>query len=288
MSYQRFLHIAFLFILFSLSVQSYLSPQIFSGTQQLKNNIYASTYAHLSCGNKPPLSSQQVLSASSLIDSGVEIRLVEDNNAINRASKFLANSMYTEEIPTGQKKKLTELERIDLNSRYGVTLGKRKFPAAFLILEEEQDIIGCVGIETQILYEKRRNLRKIPKNFQVDSLKSQEGLVMVLANLAIRRDKRKLGYAKKLIKSCEDMAEEFLFKEIFLMVDSENIPAQKLYEKMGYKKIFEDNAATCVVSTPLALKTQDCVNYCYKKSLGKPIKSGGNNLFSIFSSIFKQ
>ena len=58
---------------------------------------------------------------------------------------------------------------------------------------------------------------------------------------------------------------------------------------------FEDETATCVVSGEYNLQTQDCINYCFKKSLGggRGSGSGGNGgssgiggIGGIFSSVF--
>jgi hypothetical protein len=81
--------------------------------------------------------------------------------------------------------------------------------------------------------------------------------------------------------------------EIYLLVDSRNTPAQSLYKKQGYKLEFVDEAATCVVSGPYNLRTEDCVNYCFKKTLsgarvaGGSNSGGGSNPFgSLFGSLF--
>jgi len=226
---------------------------------------------------------------SSKTTDKLEIRFTE-NSDIPRVAEFLANSMYQDDIPFGQKRKLVELERLDLMKTYGEKLGKRKFPAYLLVAEIDQDIVGSVGLDCQLMNTNANKFRKIPsKGWDIQDLKPTEKIILVLANLSIRVDKRKKGYGKTLIKESEAIAKELLFEEMYLLVDSENIPAQKLYEKNGYKLMFRDEDATCVASGPLSLKTQECVNFCYRKSLVSS-KSGGDSggifggLFSMFGN----
>ena len=218
----------------------------------------------------------------------INIRLIRNNKDINRASIFLTTNVYGGQKSKSQERVLTQLISDDLNDRYKVLVDSatQKYPSAFLLAEEDEDIIGCVGLDTQILNEKKRTLIKRPNKFNIDSLVNEDKLVMVLSNLVVRRDKRNLGHAKQLIKSCEIIARDFLFKEVFLMVDSENVPAQRLYKKMGYKKIFQDNNASCVVSTPLALIKRKCINYCYRKTITSTNKKISTRLILLIVPIF--
>ena len=84
---------------------------------------------------------------------------------------------------------------------------------------------------------------------------------MVLANLAVRTDRRKRGIAKQLMAAAEafvkdEAAAAGLPPAIHLLVDSANAPAQALYKKLGYKTLFVDEAATCVVAGEYNLKTE--------------------------------
>ena len=176
-------------------------------------------------------------------NTDINIRLIRNNKDINRASIFLTTNVYSGQKSKSQERVLAQLISDDLNDRYNVIVDSIhiKYPSCiFTSAEEDEDIIGCVGLDTQILNDKKRTLHKRDNNFNINSLDQHDKLVMVLSNLVVRRDKRNLGYAKQLIKTCEIIAREFLFKEVFLMVDSENIPAQRLYKKMGYKKILQD------------------------------------------------
>eukprot|EP01031_Cornospumella_fuschlensis_P034798 gene34798-42139_t len=207
---------------------------------------------------------------------GVDIREAENSDIPNVAS-FLANTMYSGTVPVGQRKELTRLEQQDLVERYSEKLGKRVFPSVLLLLEVNNKLAGCVGLDCQYLDKQSRQLRKIQ---YYEEQNPQMEVAIVLANLAVSPDQRKKGYGRLLLKSCEAYAEEWGFKEIHLLVNADNTPAQKLYLSQGYKLLYTDNCGTFVASSPTGLKTQQCTNLCYVKKIGKRKES--NNGFSGF------
>lgn len=94
------------------------------------------------------------------------------------------------------------------------------------------------------------------------------------------------------------------------MVDARNSPAQKLYQsrgihtlfllllchkyfdsfKLGYKEIFRDDSASCLTPSPVGLKTEPCINLCFKKNMKdneRNTMKNGSFLRSIFGSLFK-
>lgn len=59
------------------------------------------------------------------------------------------------------------------------------------------------------------------------------------------------------------------------------------YHCIGYKELFVDEDATCVVSGSMSLKTAQCVNVCYRKV--KQSKAGaGFDLWRSFLAIFNR
>ena len=48
---------------------------------------------------------------------------------------------------------LARLEAADLAKRYGAKFGnKLKYPSELILLEEDEELIGCVGVDAQVLY----------------------------------------------------------------------------------------------------------------------------------------
>ena len=64
-----------------------------------------------------------------------------DDYDILRAANFVSDAMYSSTMPVGQRKELARLEKSDLSDRYGPKL-KRKFPAALLLVLEDEEIVG--------------------------------------------------------------------------------------------------------------------------------------------------
>ena len=65
------------------------------------------------------------------------------------------------------------------------------------------------------------------------SFVEQESIVIVLANLIVRSDKRKLGVAKMLMKEAERVCKNWGFDELYLLVNQNNNRARKLYKTAG-------------------------------------------------------
>mmetsp|Transcript_30179 Transcript_30179/g.43103 ORF Transcript_30179/g.43103 Transcript_30179/m.43103 type:complete len:291 (-) Transcript_30179:101-973(-) len=232
------------------------------------------------------------------------------NDDIPRVAKFLAESMYKTEIPTGQKRELIRLEQVDLTDRYGERVSsKGSLPSALFIAEEDEEIVGVVGLDCQLYQSRRQKLSKLPRDYfskmKAKMLVSEEkdisdsddskfaAIVLVLANLSVRIDQRKKGIARTLLKACDDFTKELGSEEIYLLVDSENEAAQKLYRSSGYTLVFEDPDSTCVVSTVTGLQTAPCVNRCYRKNLAikappSPTVPAGNAIIENLLGFFRK
>jgi hypothetical protein len=64
------------------------------------------------------------------------------NSGIPKVATFLAQYMYSADVPVGQRKELGRLQEADLFERYGEKLGKRRLPSALLALQEGQELVG--------------------------------------------------------------------------------------------------------------------------------------------------
>lgn len=53
-------------------------------------------------------------------------------------------------------------------------------------------------------------------------------------SLFVEPKERKMGYAKKLMNQCSNQGRENGYKYITLLTNTDNIPAQKLYDGLGY------------------------------------------------------
>ena len=68
---------------------------------------------------------------------------------------------------------------------------------------------------------------------------SQTESVFELAKMAVRPDKRGKGYGSLLVNRCISFAREKNAKEIMLVTNDALKPALALYQRAGFKKVFE-------------------------------------------------
>lgn len=146
------------------------------------------------------------LPATELVRVGdvVIAKVDPEKEYLRRIADFLTRNLYADEMPLGQRKQLRELEFQDLDKRYGQRMGRRKFPSAMVLAVEDQDIVGTSGIDCQVLNLAQKRFREI-KPGGTDALypflneEGQEEVVSVVANVAVRRNMRGRGIARKML-----------------------------------------------------------------------------------------
>ena len=79
-----------------------------------------------------------------------------------------------------------------------------------------------------------------------------------------------LVLAEDLVQAAETLArKEWGYDEVYLYVEKRNKPAVKLYKKLGYRTVWEDDKAKTLIPTESGqLKTAPTVIVCMKKRLG--------------------
>ena len=70
------------------------------------------------------------------------------------------------------------------------------------------------------------------KNCEKDFFNQDNSLF--IHSLFIEPSDRKMGYATKLMNHCADQARENGYKYLTLLTNTNNLPAQKLYDGLGY------------------------------------------------------
>jgi ribosomal protein S18 acetylase RimI-like enzyme len=152
-----------------------------------------------------------------------------------------------------------------------MTMGSTNQRRAELVLcidGTNNSIVGCAGIE----------IDKIKKMDGYDG--SIQGPVM--SNLAISRNYRRRGLAEDLVRSCESIArKEWGYSDCYLYVERRNIPACKLYEKLGYNVLWTDESASTLLPTQdgSGLMNGRTTIVCMKKTIGKN---------ALFGNLFRQ
>ena len=159
-----------------------------------------------------------------------------------------------------------ELKMPRLPGTMTMVTNQRRAELVLCIDGNNNNIVGCAGIE-------------------IDKIKKMDGYDgsipgPVMSNLAISRNYRRRGLAEDLVKSCENIArKEWGFSDCYLYVEGRNVPACKLYEKLGYSVVWTDDTATTLLPTNdgSGLMNGRTTIVCMKKTLGKNALFG--NLF---------
>jgi GNAT superfamily N-acetyltransferase len=112
----------------------------------------------------------------------------------------------------------------NLLSRYGPSNGREN---GLIVAQSERDadLLGACGVNVE-------------RQTALDT-----ELVPVLANLVVDPRARRQGIAKRLVKACEALARGWGYRTLYLKVEEANAPAQRLYEKLGYRVVQIDSRA---------------------------------------------
>lgn len=213
---------------------------------------------------------------SSDITGGDEI-----NNSLTDAGKFFVDAFWTGKI--GGAKKLSSsqsnsLERqqiMEFKKRYykpsSSKSGSPRLPGNYagrtssaldsraeliLCLDGKGDCIGCAGVEVE----------------KIKKMDGYDGSITapLMSNLAISKQYRRKGLAEDLVKAAESIARrEWGYDECYLYVEKRNAPAIKLYKKLGYATLWEDDTATTLLPTEDGRVVNGKTTIvCMKKRLG--------------------
>eukprot|EP00747_Dinoflagellata_sp_TGD_P103496 gnl/TRDRNA2_/TRDRNA2_168982_c0_seq1.p1 gnl/TRDRNA2_/TRDRNA2_168982_c0~~gnl/TRDRNA2_/TRDRNA2_168982_c0_seq1.p1 ORF type:complete len:384 (-),score=62.69 gnl/TRDRNA2_/TRDRNA2_168982_c0_seq1:92-1243(-) len=184
-----------------------------------------------------------------------------DKSDIQRMADFLSYSMFDLE-PSESTSFFTKLQCGVFSSRFAgglnflfeETVGKvrakvkEKLPCAISLTKEDDEIIASVQLDTWVLDNRTKQMRVLPRRdmdaYGDDLLAVLERygqeIVPMLSNLAVRKDKRGQGLARKLLAASEEQVKAWGFPIVYLFVDLYNTKALKLYESCGYKVITQE------------------------------------------------
>lgn len=160
--------------------------------------------------------------------------------ALLEASDFFIDAFWvgkvgggTNELSEKQRKTLSATQFYEFRSRYaGAARGQSELVVCQL---PSGEVAGCAGIEVSAVPDK--------------SLKSSKtGSAPLMSNLAVGRKFRRKGIAEKLVLEVERVVRyEWGYDDCYLYVEERNKAAVKLYQKLGYKKLWVDKEATTLL-----------------------------------------
>lgn len=148
-------------------------------------------------------------------------------------------------------------------------------------------IIGCTGVEVDTVPTFSEEYRQPPVAGLLSSLMGKSipekptgrwdtkmQYAPVMSNLVVSRSYRGKGIAQKLVAEVEELCQGWGYDTCFLYVEKRNNPAIKLYQKMGYKTLWQDDKAKTLLPTKKGeLETSPTVIVCMKKVLTSKEKS---------------
>jgi len=182
--------------------------------------------------------------------------------ALLEASEFFIDAFWVGKVGGGasrlsekQRRTLSATQFYEFRSRYA---GAGRGQSELIICElPTGELTGCAGIEVS----------KIPDQ----NLKSLKTLATapLMSNLAVGKQFRRKGIAEKLVTEVERMVRyEWGYEDCYLYVEERNKAAVRLYQKLGYKKLWIDKEATTLLpSANGKLQTSNTNIICMRKRL---------------------
>ena len=213
-----------------------------------------------------PVRNKEIVGLSSL-------PMADKRNLLTFAGYFFVDAFWTAK-PGGGAKQLTDRQRRQLeqsqvaefNKRYGTA---RKNTGELLVCRDAQgDIVACAGVEVD----------SIPRDCLTGPVMTKAPL---MSNLAVGRNYRRRGLAEDLVRAVEELVrDEWNYDECYLYVEERNRGAVKLYQKLGYRKVWIDPyAETLLPTVDGSLQNSRTTIVCMRKILGAT-PSFWNNLLS--------
>lgn len=195
----------------------------------------------------------------------------------------------TSELTEYQNKTLQAQQYSEFRRRYSRTLDSQ-----LLLCKDKKsnDIIGCSGLQVDTVSVFSDEYTPPPISGLIASLTGNNipdkptgrwdtkmQYVPVMSNLVVSRKYRGKGIAQKLVADVEELCLEWGYDECYLYVEKRNIPAVKLYQKLGYKTLWQDDRAKTLLPTKKGeLESSPTVIICMKKQL----ISKGKKTFSLW------
>ena len=174
---------------------------------------------------------------------------VEIYNGINTRgiSSFITNEMYGN-LPNNLYNEMIGM--MDRDFSYRRKNCYSNLPFTILLAIKDDSVVGVITVECY--------------NININEKKENHP---VISNLIVSSQMRRKGIAKLLTVRAEKIAKSFAYKNIYLFVNVENIPAIRLYKSRGYKFIGDKTEATRIVFKNNRFRNIECVNIMMKKRI---------------------
>jgi N-acetylglutamate synthase-like GNAT family acetyltransferase len=190
--------------------------------------------------------------------------MADKRTSLADASYFFVDAFWTGKVGGGakqladrQRRQLEQSQLAEFNKRYGSS--SRRKSSELLVCRDGAlgPVVACAGVEVDT----------IPSGSLTGPVLTKAPL---MSNLAVSRNYRRRGLAEDLVKSVEQLVqEEWGYDECFLYVEERNQGAVKLYQKLGYRKLWRDPYAETLLPTSTGdLSNSRTTIVCMRKELG--------------------
>jgi ribosomal protein S18 acetylase RimI-like enzyme len=186
-----------------------------------------------------------------------------DDKVIIEAADFFVDAFWQAKVGGGTKQ-LTEKQRAslmmsqttDFRKRYGLRVGQRRSEIV-IARNKNNTIMGVCAIEVQQIQ---------------DGLNTgQSTIAPLMSNVAVGKKFRRRGLAEDMVKEVEEIARKgWGYNEVYLYVEDRNKAAVRLYQKLGYRKIWtDDTSRTLIPTTNGGWDNAPTLLVCMKKNLNR-------------------
>ena len=174
---------------------------------------------------------------------------IEIYNGINTRgiSSFITNERYGN-LPNNLYNEMVGMMNKDFSYRRKNCYSN--LPFTILLAVKDDNVVGVITVECCDI-----DINEKKENYPV------------ISNLIVSSQMRRKGIAKLLTVRAEKIAKLFAYKNIYLFVNVENIPAIRLYKSRGYKSIGNKKEATRIVFQNNRFRNVECVNIMMKKKI---------------------
>jgi ribosomal protein S18 acetylase RimI-like enzyme len=189
-----------------------------------------------------------------------------DNDVLMEAADFFTDAFWAakvggsvKELQPRQRSSLLNSQIMEFKRRYGPTKYGPDRTAELLVTKNRKgSVMGCCGIEVD----------KIPDGGFSGRILTQAPL---MSNVAVGKQFRRRGIAEEMVSAAETLVrKEWGYNEVYLYVEQRNTPAVRLYQKLGYRKVWADTTATTLM--PMeggGMKQVTTTLICMRKSLSR-------------------
>lgn len=186
-----------------------------------------------------------------------------DISSLLEASDFFVDAFWSGKVGGGakqlddrQRRQLSSLQFSEFRARYaGIRRGQAELILCTAIASGDE-LIGCAGIEVSSIPTKE------PKGTQTIR-------APLMSNVAVSQKYRRRGIGEKLVAEAERIARyEWGFTDCYLYVEERNRAAVKLYQKLGYRRLWVDQEAKTLLPQPNGKLAEDSTRIvCMRKRL---------------------